>query len=252
VTAASARYADLVPRGLRRAAVVLTPSRAVADEVITAYRVDPELVVPTPLGVDPAWFAATAPPPDWLAARRLPRRYLLFVGTPEPRKNMPLLLAALRILHASGGADGGIDLPPLLLAGPPGWGPELDLAGLPEGAVVTAGYLADDELRSLVAGATALCFPSRYEGFGLPPLEALAAGTPVVAADIPAVREVVGPAGGKAVRLVPAADAEAFADALREVLAGAVDPDAGRARARAFTWRRTAELTLAAYRRAAG
>jgi glycosyltransferase involved in cell wall biosynthesis len=248
VSAASARYTDLVPRGLRRAAVVLTPSRAVADEVVAAYRVDPELVVTTPLGVDAAWFTATPPPRAWLAAHGLPERYLLFVGTPEPRKNLPLLLEALRVLHASGEAE----IPPLVLAGPPGWGPALDVAGLPTGAVATVGYLPDDELRNLVAGAVALCFPSRYEGFGLPPLEALAAGTPVVAADIPAVREVVGAAGGRTARLVPPSDADAFADALLGVLAGAVDPDAGRTHARSFTWRRTVELTVAAYHRAAG
>jgi glycosyltransferase involved in cell wall biosynthesis len=247
VSAASARYTDLVPRGLRRAAVVLTPSRAVADEVVAAYRVDPELVVPTPLGVDADWFTATAPPRSWLATRGLPERYLLFVGTPEPRKNLPVLLEALRALRA----EPGVDVPPLVLVGPQGWGPALDVAGLPRGAVVAAGYLDDGDLRSLVAGAVALCFPSRYEGFGLPPLEALAAGTPVVAADIPAVREVVGVVAGKAARLVPPSDPDAFADALTGVLGGAVDPGAGRARARAFTWRRTAELTLAAYHRAA-
>jgi glycosyltransferase involved in cell wall biosynthesis len=268
VSSASARYTELVPRGLRRAAVVLTPSRAVADEVVAAYRVDEDKVVVTPLGVDDAWFAAVPPSPAWLAAHGLPERYLLFVGTPEPRKNLPLLLEALRVLHASAGQDGGDGMgagggagggagdgaggiPPLVLVGPPGWGPALDVGGLPPGAVTTAGYLADEELRNLVAGAVALCFPSRYEGFGLPPLEAMAAGTPVVAADIPAVREVVGPASGKAARLVPPSDADAFADALRGVFAGAVDPAAGRARARMFAWRRTAELTLAAYRRAA-
>jgi glycosyltransferase involved in cell wall biosynthesis len=262
VTSASARYTDLVPRGLRRAAAVLTPSRAVADEVVAAYRLDPQTVQPTPLGVDDEWFDATPPPPDWLAARGLPERYLIFVGSAEPRKNLPVLLAALRGLHGT-----YPDCPPLVLVGPPGWGPALDPAGppggavhglpneatpgLPEGAVVVAGYLDDADLRRVVAGAAVLCFPSRYEGFGLPPLEALAAGTPVVASDLPAVREVTADVAGKAVRLVPPGDPDALADALLAVLdGGAGDPAAGRAHARGFTWRRTAELTAAAYRQA--
>ncbi|WP_083986857.1 glycosyltransferase family 1 protein [Frankia sp. EI5c] len=252
VSDASARYTTLVPRGLRRADAVLTPSQAVADEVIAAYRLDPALVTPTPLGVDAAWFDAAPPARGWLAARGLPERYLLFVGSAEPRKNLPALLAALRRLRAD-----EPDTPPLALVGPPGWGPALDTAGLPAGAVVTVGYLDDAELRSVVAGAAALCFPSRYEGFGLPPLEALAAGTRVVAADIPAVREVVGGAAG--VRLVPPGRPDDFADslagALRSALAEPADTDTtarGREHARAFTWRRTAELTAAVYRRVAG
>ncbi len=256
VSAASARYATLVPRGLRRAAAVLTPSRAVADEVIAAYRLDPDIVTPTPLGVDPAWFDAAPPARGWLAARGLPERYLLFVGSAEPRKNLPVLLEALRRLRAD-----EPDTPPLALVGPPGWGPALDTSGLPADAVVTLGYLDDAELRSVVAGAAALCFPSRYEGFGLPPLEALAAGTRVVAADIPAVREVVGAAAG--VRLVTPGRWDVFADDLAGALGtalaepadtarAATEAAAGREHARAFTWRRTAELTAAVYRRVAG
>ncbi|KPM51403.1 glycosyl transferase family 1 [Frankia sp. R43] len=251
VSEASARYTTLVPRGLRRAAAVLTPSQAVADEVIAAYRLDPELVTPTPLGVDPAWFTAAAPARSWLAAHGLPDRYLLFVGSAEPRKNLPALLEALRRLRAT-----ERDTPPLALVGPPGWGPALDTAGLPPEAVVTLGYLDDAELRSVVAGAAVLCFPSRYEGFGLPPLEALAAGTRVVAADIPAVREVVGGAAG--VRLVAGGRADAFADDLAGALSAALSAPAngtetarGRDHARAFTWRRTAELTAAVYQRVA-
>lgn len=246
VSAASARYVDLVPRGLRRAAAVLTPSQAIADEIIAAYRVDPELVTVTPLGVDDAWFRTGRPDAGWLAAHGLPERYLLFVGSPEPRKNLPTLLEAVRRLRAT---DSGT--PPLVLVGPPGWGPALDTAGLPEGAVVTTGYLSDDDLRVTVAGAAALCFPSRYEGFGLPPLEALAAGTPVVAADIPAVREVTGDVAG--VRLVAPGRPDVFADdlagAITAVLADPGDPAAGRAHAHGFSWRRTAELTAAVYRR---
>jgi glycosyltransferase involved in cell wall biosynthesis len=258
VSAASARYTELVPRGLRRASAVLTPSRAVAEEVITAYRLDPALVTPTPLGVEDAWFTTPAPDAAWKRAHGLPERYLLFVGSVEPRKNLPVLLEAVRRLHAV-----TVDAPPLVLVGPPGWGPTLDVADMPDGSVVTAGYLDAERLRSTVAGASVLCFPSRYEGFGLPPLEALAAGVPVVAADIPTVREVTGAlldrqptAVGSPVRLVrQAGRRDAFADdlaeAILELLASPGDTEAGRRHARAFTWRRTAELTAAVYRRVA-
>ncbi len=200
------------------------------------------MVTVTPLGVDTAWFDASPPSARWLAAHGLPERYLLFVGALEPRKNLPTLLEAVRGLHAE-----VADAPPLLLVGPSGWGPAPDLSRLPAGAVAAVGYLATNQLRSLVAGASALCFPSFYEGFGLPPLEALAAGTQVVASDIPAVREVVGPLAGKSVRLVPPMDADAFTDALIGVLKEEVDPAPGRSHARTFTWRRTAEHTAAVY-----
>ena len=136
-----------------------------------------------------------------LAGRGLPERYLLFVGTVEPRKGLPALLSALRLLHDSDEADPAT--PPLVLAGPPGWGPALETAALPPGAVVSAGYLDTADLRRLVAGAALLAYPSVYEGFGLPPLEAFAAGVPVVASDLPVVREVT----GELAALAPVGDA---------------------------------------------
>ena len=184
VTAASLRYRTLVPRGLRRAAVVLTPSHAVAAEVRDEYGLG-DRVRATPLGVDADWYAAEPMPAAELARRGLPARYLLFVGSVEPRKGLPTLLAALRLLH-----DDDPDTPPLVLAGPPGWGPALETAHLPAGAVVPAGYLDTADLRRLVAGAALLAYPSVYEGFGLPPLEAFATGVPVAASDLPVVREV--------------------------------------------------------------
>ena len=240
VAAASLRYRTLVPRGLRRAAVVLTPSHAVADEVRAEYALG-DRVVATPLGVDPAWFDAVPFAPAELAARGLPPRYLLFVGSVEPRKGLPALLAALRELHAE-----DRDTPPLVLAGPPGWGPALETAALPAGAVVSAGYLESADLRRLVAGAALLAFPSRYEGFGLPPLEAFATGVPVVASDLPVVREVT----GSLATLVPVGDVPALAGALAKVLAGPADPEALRAHARGFSWAATARATYSAYMRA--
>jgi glycosyltransferase involved in cell wall biosynthesis len=242
VAAASLHYRELVPRGLRRAAMVLTPSEAVAAEVRAEYGLDDE-VVATPLGVDAPWFDTTPAEPGWLAARGLPERYLLFVGSVEPRKGLPGLLRALRLLH-----DAEPGTPPLVLVGPPGWGPALETAALPAGAVLSAGYLDTAELRRLVAGAAALAYPTRYEGFGLPPLEAFAAGTPVVASDLPVVREVTGPLA----TLTPVGDDEALAAGLAKALDDR-DPAARaarQARARAFSWAETARLTYAAYIRA--
>jgi glycosyltransferase involved in cell wall biosynthesis len=244
VTAATARYTTLVPRGLARGATVCTPTAAVAAEVVDAYRVEPERVLVTPLGVGAAWFGARPPERAWLDAHALPERYLLFVGSREPRKGLDTLLAAYRELLA---ATRGV--PPLVLAGPPGWGEDLDLAGLPDGAVRMPGYLPERDLVRLVAGAAALVFSSRYEGFGLPPLQALACGTPVVASDLPALREVL----GEQADFVPVGDPGALAGALATVLEddGGQDGRAARRRhAARFTWEGCARATMAAYRRA--
>jgi glycosyltransferase involved in cell wall biosynthesis len=236
VADASLRYRELVPRAVRRAAVVLTPTRAVAGELAEAYGIPEDRLRVTPLGVDPSWYTARpARPPG------VPVEYLLAVGTREPRKGLSVLLAGYRTLLAE-----VPDVPPLLLVGPPGWGPQLDTAGLRD-RVITLGYVDGPTLRGLVAGASALAFPSRYEGFGLPPLEALAAGTPVVASDLPVLREVL---GGHA-RFAAPGDADALAAALRDTLErppSAECRDAARGHARRFTWHRCAALTDGAYR----
>jgi glycosyltransferase involved in cell wall biosynthesis len=248
VTDASARYRDLVPRALHRGALVVTPTAAVATDVAGEYGLSQDRLVVTPLGVDDTWRRAVAPDPAWLASHGLPDRYLLFVGNREPRKNLPTLLTAYRELHSSR-VVGATTVPPLVLVGPPGWGEALDTAGLPGGAVRTPGYLPEPDLTRVVAGAAALVVPSWYEGFGLPALEALACGTPVVASDLPAHREVLGDQAD----LFPPGDPDALAATLAKVLddpGGEPARAARRTRAAGFTWENCATATLSAYRRA--
>ncbi|MFC6094412.1 glycosyltransferase family 4 protein [Saccharothrix lopnurensis] len=228
------RLPELVQRSASRADVVCTPTRAVASVVAERLGVHPDKIVVTPLGVDPAWFAAR-PPSDALRARLgLPSEYLLFVGAGGPRKGLGTLVAA----HAA-----RPELPPLVLAGPG--------VRAADDRVLRTGYLNDVDLRSVVAGAAALVLPSRDEGFGLPVLEALACDVPVVCTDVPALREV---ADGHAVH-VPVGDVEALAQAVVDAVetpGGPADQAARRAHASGFTWRKTAERTVEAYRIAAG
>lgn len=222
------RYQRLVPRGLQRAKVVLTLTETTAQEVRERYQLD-NVMVARP-GVDPSWFAV----PSQGQPEGLPSEYVLFVGSVEPRKNLPVLVEALRRMASP---------PPLVLAGPAGWGPELDTRGI---AVHRTGYLSDADLHRVVAGASVLAFPSRHEGFGLPPLEALACGVPVVVSDLPVLREVL----GHQASYTPVGDVEALAEALQRALDSPGDARARRAHAAQWTWERCAGEAMLAYTRA--
>ena len=241
VRAETAALAPAVERSVRTSAVVLTPTHAVAAEVRDAFSLPAERVLATPLGVDRRWSATVPAGADELRALGLPPRFTLFVGTREPRKNLDLLLHAQRQARRR-----SADVPPLVLVGGRGWGAEPEVDGRD---TLIAGRLPYAALPRVVAAATALCLPSHYEGFGLPVLEALAAGTPVVASDIPAHREV----GGDVPALVPADDIDAWTEALMGVSAGQGTDRraAGRARAAIYTWEACAEATVIAYQRAA-
>jgi glycosyltransferase involved in cell wall biosynthesis len=246
VATATGRLVRLVPRALERAERVLTPSHAAAADLMEVYGVPEDRVRVTPLGVDDAWFDVQPAGPALRARLDVPERYVVFVGTAEPRKNLGTLLAAHRSWRAE---DPGA--PALVLAGPAGWaGGEGAGRGVEDASVRRTGFLAEEDLRALVAGACALALPSRYEGFGLPVLEAMACGVPVVVSDIPVLREVAGGLG----RTAPPGDADALADALRS----AVDEDAPAARlrrvehARERSWTRCASATLEAYREVSG
>jgi glycosyltransferase involved in cell wall biosynthesis len=227
---------ELVRSSVARAQVVCTPSSAVAEQVEQKLGVDPDRIVVTPLGVDPQWLRAAPLNGTRRAELRLPERYLLFVGATQPRKGLDVLLAAYAAQPS---------LPPLVLAGPAGWGPPP-----PDSPQVhSIGYLGDAELRSVVAGAAALVLPSRDEGFGLPVLEAMATGVPVVCSNVPALREVT---SGLAT-LVPPGDVATLAAALSTVDDAGADPAGAttrRAHAARYTWEACADATVAAYRQA--
>jgi glycosyltransferase involved in cell wall biosynthesis len=209
-----------VPRAARRARRVLTVSERTRRDLVARYGIPAERVVVTPNGVDPAFG-----PGD--GAR--PRDYLLFVGAVQERKD-PLAAAAAA-------AEVGL---PLVVAGPAK--DERLARELGRRGVDLRGYVPQAELAELYRGAACLLLPSRFEGFGLPVLEAMASGTPVAAADEPALREV---AGDAAVYAPPDRLADAIRTALAERDARAA---AGLERARAFTWEECARRTLAAYR----
>ncbi|NYH79388.1 glycosyltransferase involved in cell wall biosynthesis [Actinopolyspora biskrensis] len=226
--------ARLTERSVRRSSVVCTPTEAVAARVAERFDLDRRRIVVTPLGVDREWFEA--PPPDEALRREygLPREYLLFVGDGGPRKGLSTLAGAV-----------DARLPPLVTAGPGRAVPETRLPG--GGTVVRTGYLPEHVLRRVVAGAGALVLPSRDEGFGLPALEAMAAGVPVVCSDIPALREVT---AGHAL-LAAHGDGSALRAALHRAVGSAADRDVrrrAREHAAGFTWRGCAEATLRAYR----
>ncbi|BDO42865.1 glycosyltransferase family 1 protein [Cellulomonas sp. NTE-D12] len=241
VSAASLAYRHLVPRALRRGAHVVTPSDAVAQDVREHYGLAADRVTATRLGVDASWSAATPLPARRRDELGLPADYVVFVGSLDPRKNLPRLLEAFRAARSGG------DVPDLVLAGPAGR--EESLAGVP-GTHLT-GWLDEPDLQGLVAGSAGLVLPSLDEGFGLPVLEALAAGRPVLAADIPALREV----GGDVVRYADPLEVDGLTTGLL-ALGGAPDDDAARAARRqhaaGFTWRACAEATVRAYARVLG
>jgi glycosyltransferase involved in cell wall biosynthesis len=226
----------------RHARLVLVPSEATAQECREAG-FDPEILRIVPWGVTPPTMSDAE-----AAAIRAPhglddRPYVLFVGTVEPRKNLTGLTQAMALL-----AGRNVDL---ALVGPDGWNEDLaarlDVLHGADVRVHHLGFQPPDALAAFYGGAAAFCFPSLREGFGMPVLEAMACGAPVVTSAGTATAEVVGDAG---LLIDPAAPAD-IARALEWILDDptlAADLRArGRERAASFTWERTAALTAAAY-----
>lgn len=229
------------------ATLVIADSQATRQDLIRQYDVDPNKILVVYPGCDET-FQPVSDPEVLAAARtryRLPDPYFLYVGTLQPRKNLVRLVEAYRILLDQYPAP---VIPHLVLAGKPGWFydaiycrvEDLGLAG----RVHFPGYVRQTDLAALLSGAHAFLLPSLYEGFGLPVLEAMACGTPVICSNTSSLPEVAGDAG----LLVDPEEPYAIADAMGRLL---VNDDLcqalrerGLARATKFTWTRCARQTL--------
>jgi glycosyltransferase involved in cell wall biosynthesis len=256
------RFPELFPRtwrwlyrsGLRavvkRADAILTPSRATADDLLARTEARSDRMHVIPLAASPPSRPPSGEDPA-LAAERLGIRgpYVLFVGTLEPRKNLVRLVRAYR-------RSVGPSLPhALVLAGPMGWRSEAleaELALAAPGTIVRTGPVDGGALDALYRGAAAFIYPSLFEGFGLPVLEAMGRGVPTIASDIPPIREV---AGDAAFLVDPESEEDLAAAIDRALTDDAFAADLrrkGPIRASGFSWDATAEGTLAVYRKVLG
>jgi glycosyltransferase involved in cell wall biosynthesis len=238
----AAWYRWLIPRLVRRLRRVVTDSAFSKERLIAVTGVDPDRVVVVPLGVDARFHPQTA---ERIASTTsllgVPTpHYLLSLGSLEPRKNLPRLLQAWgevqsrlpeEIWLVVVGAEGGRRI-----------FARLDLEALPPRVLLT-GYVRDEHLPPLYSGALGFVFLSEYEGFGLPPLEAMACGTPVISSDRAALPEVV----GDAALIVDPADLDAIGAAIQRLVETSSLREALRARslsqAKGFCWDRTADQT---------
>lgn len=241
----------LVGLSARRARQVIVISESTRQDVIARLHVPAERVRTIPCGVDSSFRPLSAADVDAFRREKgLPQRFILFIGTIEPRKNVGRLAEAFADLVMSAPRETA-DLH-LVIAGGIGWMFDAILARIQDlpmrDRIHLPGYVPEEEKPLWYNAATCFCYPSLYEGFGLPPLEAMACGVPVIASDVSSLPEVVGDAG----IMVPPTDTDALTDALHRVLFdGALRAELaqrGLARASRFSWAEAARQTVATYR----
>jgi glycosyltransferase involved in cell wall biosynthesis len=250
VTGASRRYYGAIDRAVREADAVIAVSQSTARDLVELVDAQPEKISV----VYEAAEATLGPMPADEAEAIVRERYdivgpyVLFVGTLEPRKNLPRLIEAFALIRREFPVQ-------LVIAGGTGWLADAVFETVQRLAVTDGvcflGDVPPSDLRPLYCAATVLALPSLYEGFGLPPLEAMACGTPVVVSSAGALPEIVGDAGV----VVQAEDVEEIAQGLGWVLGNerfrAILAERGLARAAAFSWDRAARETMAVYERVA-
>ncbi len=245
VTAESRRYYGQVEAAMASADAILVDAASTRDDLERELGIDPKRVTVVYLAADEIFRPLpTAQVEEWCAAHHLPVGGILWVGTLEPRKNVATLLRAYARLQ---------DAPTLVLAAKPGWLMDdtaalIDSLGI-KNRVVWFQQRGQDDLLHLYNAAKLFVFPSLYEGFGFPPLEAMACGTPVVSSEAGSLAEVIGDAALAVPPKDEAAIAEAMDRALRDVSLATELRIRGLERAARFSWDRTAEETLAVYRR---
>jgi len=235
----------------RRARSVLADSQATKDDVVDLLGIDPSGVHVVYPGREAAFHPRSqAEVSEFLQGRSVSRPFVLFVGTLEPRKNHALAFEALARLKAEGKPHC------LVVAGSKGWlfddvRKKVELQGL-AGDVIFAGRVPDTDLPALYSGACCFLMPSLYEGFGIPVLEAMACGTPVVCSKASSLPEVA----GSAAHFIDSMTGEALAEAVSQVVSNPETSeqmrDEGRRQAARFCWRDAAMQTVDVYRSAAG
>jgi len=246
-----------LPATARMASKIITDSESVKREICEHLRIRPEKIAVVPLAPRRA-FRPVAAAEAASARRRLGVEddFLLFVGTVEPRKNLLTLVRALDELTRRT----SLMRPQLVIAGKKGWLTEelyalVEQSGL-SARILFTGYISDEDLAALYSSCRVCVYPSLYEGFGLPPLEAMSCGAPVITSRIPVIMETV----GDAARLVEPTDVRELADCIHGLWESEAErrrlSAEGIAHASRFTWERTARLTLDVYdevlQRAAG
>ena len=237
-------YHYVMAAGIRAAAHILADSQATAKDIMELMNIPESRIDVVPLGVDEHFRPASEEQKRALRETyHLPEQFFLFVGTLEPRKNLACLLQAWRRVREQA--------PPMVITGRRGWGDSGVAGHETDRNLILLGHIPQEHLPALYSAATAFVWPSLMEGFGLPPLEAMACGAPVLTSNTSSLPEVA----GDAAILVDPLSVDAIADAMRALARNAELREElrkkGLQRASYFRWRTTAEKTIKTYEKVA-